>query len=105
MQKFDANGKFLTKWTKRIMRPTAVNYRGAVAVDSSGNSYYAFESRIEKYNAQGDLISATMVKRSSKGQAWEGLGHVRRQGGLCLRHRSCGPVQPSLQCQRFNQEI
>jgi DNA-binding beta-propeller fold protein YncE len=29
-----------------------------VTIDSSGNSYYAFETRIEKYDAQGDLISS-----------------------------------------------
>ena len=29
---------------------------GVVAVDFSGNSYYAFESRIEKYDAKGDLM-------------------------------------------------
>jgi len=58
MQKFDANGKFLTKWTRKIMTPPASGYTGAVAVDSAGNSFYAFESRIEKYDAKGDLISS-----------------------------------------------
>ena len=58
MQKFDAMGKFLAKWTRKIMRPSGARYCGAVAVDSSGNSYYAFESRIEKYNDKGDLISS-----------------------------------------------
>jgi tripartite motif-containing protein 71 len=60
MQKFDANGKFLTKWTRKIMTSPSSGYRRVVAVDSSGNSYYAFEgreSRIEKYDAKGDLIS------------------------------------------------
>jgi DNA-binding beta-propeller fold protein YncE len=58
MQKFDANGEFLMKWTRRIMRPHGTNYVETVAVDSSGNSYYPFERRIEKYDAKGDLISA-----------------------------------------------
>lgn len=58
MQEFDADGKFLTSWIKRIMTPPGSLYSGAVAVDSSGNSFYAFESRIEKYNAEGDLISS-----------------------------------------------
>ena len=54
MQKFDSDGKFLTKWIKKVMiaRMNAVG----VAVDSSGNSYYAFESEIEKYDAEGELI-------------------------------------------------
>jgi tripartite motif-containing protein 71 len=56
MQKFDANGKFLKKWTRKIMTPPGAGYCGAVAVDSAGNSYYAFESRIEKYSAMGDVI-------------------------------------------------
>jgi len=58
MQKFDASGKFLTSWTKRIMTPPGSLHSGVVAVDSSGSSFYAFESRIEKYNAEGDLISS-----------------------------------------------
>ena len=58
MQKFDANGRFLAKWTRKIMTPPPVLslYAAAVAVDSSGNSYYAFEDRIEKYDAEGDLV-------------------------------------------------
>jgi len=56
MQKFDSNGKFLTKWTRRVMisRMNAM----AVAVDFSGNSYYAFENTIEKYDSKGELISS-----------------------------------------------
>jgi DNA-binding beta-propeller fold protein YncE len=56
MQKFDSDGKFLNKWTRKIMKPPGAGYCGAVAVDSLGNSYYAFESHIEKYDAMGDLI-------------------------------------------------
>jgi DNA-binding beta-propeller fold protein YncE len=58
MQKFDAKGKFLAKWTRKIMTPPSSGYCGAVTIDSFGNSYYAFESRIEKYGAMGDLISS-----------------------------------------------
>jgi tripartite motif-containing protein 71 len=57
MQKFDATGKFLAKWTRNIMTPPGSRYLGAVAVDFAGNSYYAFESRIEKYDAKGGSIA------------------------------------------------
>jgi tripartite motif-containing protein 71 len=73
MQKFDADGKFLAAWTRRIMRPLATNYRGVVAVDFAGNSYYAFESRIEKYDVEGNLISAYGREEFTSdelGQAW-----------------------------------
>jgi sugar lactone lactonase YvrE len=91
MQKFDANGKFLTTWAKRIMRPNPVINKGAVAVDSSGNSYYASESRIEKYNAQGDLISAYGQEEFSKAK----LGKV---WAMCVDKGGCvyvtGPADP-----------
>ncbi|MBL7144341.1 MAG: 6-bladed beta-propeller [Phycisphaerae bacterium] len=58
MQKFDANGRFLAQWTKRIMIPRGARGVGAMAVDSSGSSFYAFENRIEKYDIQGDLVTA-----------------------------------------------
>ena len=58
MQKFDVEGKFLAKWTRNIMTPSSAGYCGAVAIDSLGNSYYAFESRIEKYDDKGQLISS-----------------------------------------------
>jgi tripartite motif-containing protein 71 len=73
MQKFDDNGKVLATWTRRILRPLATNYRGVVAVDSSGSSYYPFENRIEKYDAAGNLISHYGQKQFSEdelGQAW-----------------------------------
>jgi len=57
MQKFDSNGMFLKKWTKGVMA-VGGSAHVAVAVDSSGNSYYAFENRIEKYDAKGDSISS-----------------------------------------------
>ena len=59
------------------MRPFSINYRGAVAVDSSGNSFYAFENRIEKYNAQGDMIDNYGQDEPAKDALGEGLGHVR----------------------------
>jgi tripartite motif-containing protein 71 len=91
MQKFDANGRFLTKWAKRIMRPFSINYRGAVAVDASGNSFYAFENRIEKYNAQGDMID----KYGQDELAKDELGKV---WAMCVDKAGClyvtGPADP-----------
>jgi DNA-binding beta-propeller fold protein YncE len=91
MQKFDADGRFLAKWTKKVMRPYPINYKGAMAVDSSGNSYYAFESRIEKYNAEGDLISTYGREGFSKDK----LGKV---WAVCVDKAGClyvtGPADP-----------
>ncbi|OHB71679.1 MAG: hypothetical protein A2V70_19950 [Planctomycetes bacterium RBG_13_63_9] len=56
MQKFDAEGNPLTRWTRKITRPHGTNLLGAVAVDSAGNSYYAFENRVEKYDPEGNLV-------------------------------------------------
>ncbi len=91
MQKFDASGKFLTAWVKKIMCPRPTITRGAVAIDPSGNSYYPFESRIEKYNAQGDLISAYGQEEFSKA----GLGRI---WAVCVDRGGCvyvtGPADP-----------
>ena len=58
MQKFDSDGKFLRKWTKRrITTPIRNNLYAPMAVDSSGNSHYPLEGRINKYDTNGDLIS------------------------------------------------
>jgi tripartite motif-containing protein 71 len=61
MQRFDANGKFLTKSTKRVMLNHWLLNTPAVAVDLSGNSYYAFENKIDKYDPKGELISTYRV--------------------------------------------
>jgi tripartite motif-containing protein 71 len=55
MQKFDSSGRFQASWTRRIMTPppTLNVYTAALAVDAFGNSYYAFETRIDKYDAEG----------------------------------------------------
>jgi tripartite motif-containing protein 71 len=81
MQKFDANGKFLAKWTKRIMIPPTSIY-GAVTVDSYGNSYYAFESHIEKYDAKGDLIRGY-------GQKEFPMDKLQEVWGMCVDKAGC----------------
>ncbi|HNS22210.1 MAG TPA: hypothetical protein PKH24_17020 [Sedimentisphaerales bacterium] len=92
MQKFDANGKFLAKWMRPIMRPHGTNYLGAVAVDSAGSSYYAFESRIEKYDAEGNPVGNYGQKEFPKDQ----LGQVST---MCVDQASClyvaGPADPN----------
>jgi len=88
MQKFDSSGKFLTKWKKRIMRPGTVLFAAktvdyaAVAVDSSGNSYYAFESQIEKYDSKGDLISGYGQDEFTKDK-------LERVYGMCINKAGC----------------
>lgn len=91
MQKFDADGEFLTKWTKKIMTPRGMPLTGAVAVDSSGNSYYAFESHVEKYDAKGELINGYGREKSVEyklGKVW----------GMCVDRAGClyvaGPAAP-----------
>jgi tripartite motif-containing protein 71 len=92
MQKFDANGKFLAKWTRKITRPWATNYTGAVAVDSAGNSYYAFENRIEKYDAEGNLVRDYGQEEFAK----DAIGPVR---GASVDQAGClyvtGPADPN----------
>jgi DNA-binding beta-propeller fold protein YncE len=82
MQKFDSTGRFLTKWTKKIMTPPARLYCGAVAVDSGGNSYYAFENKVEKYDPQGDLV----ISYGQGGLAEDRLNVVK---GLCVDEAGC----------------
>jgi len=80
MQKFDAYGTFLMKWTKKIMTPPGTGYCGAVTVDSAGNSYYAFERGIEKYDVHGELVRDTDQKEVIKNR----FGSVR---GICVDER------------------
>lgn len=82
MQKFDADGRFLTKWTKRIMTPRGMRLTGAVAIDSSGNSFYAFETRIEKYDAKGNPVSRYGQEEFTKDK----LEKVR---GMCVDKEGC----------------
>jgi tripartite motif-containing protein 71 len=82
MQKFDANGKFLTQWKRNIMIPGGSRYIGAVAVDSSGNSYYVFERRVEKYDAGGNLID-------SYGQGGFPEDRLERVVGVCVDKAGC----------------
>jgi len=91
MQKFDANGEFLTKWTRSTMRPRSINYRGRVAVDSAGNSYYALEGRIEKYDAEGNLIGNYSQKEVTKDE-------LEQVWAMCVDQAGClyitGPADP-----------
>jgi len=84
MQKFDANGKFMAKWTKKTMTPppTRSLYTAAVTVDSFGNSYYAFENRIEKYDTEGKLIADYGQKEFTNDK----LESVR---GMCVDKAGC----------------
>jgi len=82
MQKFDANGGFLATWTRKIMVAPRSGNAGAVAADSAGNSYYAFENRIEKYDAEGHLIG----DYGQGGFTNDGLAMVK---GMCVDRAGC----------------
>ena len=92
MQKFDANGKFLATWTRKIMTAAwPVGHVGAMAADSAGNSYYAFEDHIEKYDADGKRIDSYGQEGFTKdelGQVW----------AICVDQSGClyttGPADP-----------
>ncbi|MHC4241286.1 MAG: 6-bladed beta-propeller [Planctomycetota bacterium] len=93
MQKFDTNGRFLTKWTKRIMIPPRIAHFGALTVDSSGNSFYAFESKIEKYNSEGNLISSFGQEVFTKDKLGKVQSmYVDKEGYLYIS----GPADPLL---------
>jgi tripartite motif-containing protein 71 len=71
MQKFSGDGTFLRAWTRKIMKPR-IGYP-AVAVDPAGNSYYAFENRVEKYDAEGNPVGSygrEGFTRDALGQIW-----------------------------------
>jgi DNA-binding beta-propeller fold protein YncE len=62
-----------------------------VAVDSSGNSYYAFEDHVEKHDANGDLIGVYGREKFTEyrlGKVW----------GMCVDNAGClyiaGPAAP-----------
>lgn len=81
MQKFDGDGKFLMKWTRKIM-VTRSGDAAAVAVDSSANSYYAFKSHIEKYDAKGELIG-------DYGQGEFTKDRLEMVRGMCVDKAGC----------------
>ncbi len=101
MQKFDAEGNFLAKWTRKIARPMGTNDIdigvvavgiGVVAVDSAGNSYYAFENRVEKYDPEGNLVrdyGQEEFPKDAIGPAW----------GVSVDQAGClyvtGPADPN----------
>lgn len=91
LQKFDANGKLLTTWIRKITSLNAVNNKAAVAVDPAGNSFYASESRIEKYDARGDPVDAYGQAEFSKNK----LGII---WAMCVDRSGCvyvtGPADP-----------
>lgn len=89
MQEFNADGMFLRAWTRKIMTPR-IGYPG-VAVDAAGNSYYAFQNRIEKYDVEGNLVSGYGQKEFTEGD----LGQI---WAICADPTGClymtGPADP-----------
>ena len=59
IQKFDSNGKFITKWGSYGTADGQFSIHIGVAVDSSGNVYVtdSANNRIQKFNSNGTFIT------------------------------------------------
>jgi PKD repeat protein len=75
IQKFDSNGKFITKWGSSGSGDGQFNHSQGVAVDSSGNVYVADygNNRIQKFDSNGAFIT----KWGSKGNGDEQFNNPR----------------------------
>src|SRR5215217_9065769 len=70
IQKFDTDGKFITKWGTEGDAKGQLNSPTGIDVDSSGNLYVADDgnSRIQKFTNNGDFITMWGSKGSKNGQ-------------------------------------
>jgi FOG: PKD repeat len=70
IQKFDSNGKFITKWGSEGTGNGQFNYPQGIAIDSSGNVYVADvdNNRIQKFDKNGKFITKWGSKGTSNGQ-------------------------------------
>ncbi|HEY7571066.1 MAG TPA: SMP-30/gluconolactonase/LRE family protein [Nitrososphaeraceae archaeon] len=70
IQKFTADGKFITKWGSRGSGDGQFRFPTGIAVDSSGNVYVAdfANDRIEKFTADGKFITKWGSRGSGDGQ-------------------------------------
>ena len=59
IQKFDANGKFLTQWGSPGKEPGQFSRGWAIAVDSKGNVYVGDEGnqRVQKFDGDGNFLT------------------------------------------------
>ena len=70
IQKFDTDGKFITKWGTEGDAKGQLNSPAGIDVDSSGNLYVADDgnSRIQKFTNNGDFVTMWGSKGSDNGQ-------------------------------------
>ena len=73
IQKFDAHGKFITKWGVKGTGEGEFMEPYGVAVDSSGNVYVAdtFNNRIQKFDTNGKFITKWGGKGTDEGEFME----------------------------------
>ena len=71
VQKFDSNGKFITKWGSEGTGDGQFNGPEGIAIDSSGNVYVSEygNNRIQKFDSNGNFIT----KWGSKGMEMDNL--------------------------------
>ena len=77
VQKFDSNGKFITKWGSYGNGDGQFSYPAYIAVDTSGNVYVVDSGRIQKFDSNGKFIT----KWGSEGS---GEGHFSAPGGIAV---------------------
>ncbi len=79
IQKFDANGKFITTWGSEGTGNGQFSHPRGIAIDSSGNVFVADTSndRIQKFDSNGNFIS-------SFGSSGTGSGQLDAPSGIAL---------------------
>lgn len=70
VQKFDVNGKFLTKWGKEGTAEGEFKNPGGIAVDMQGNVYVmdAHNARLQKFDGNGNFITKWGEKGWKEGE-------------------------------------
>ena len=75
IQKFTANGIFITKWGSEGSGNGQFNYPEGIAIDSSGNVYVADGNRIQKFTSNGTFITKWGSIGIGEGQFKNAVGY------------------------------